>query len=68
MQRYSIGTYFQVYKSFKRGTLFGQMGEKWKFMKDWHRKKQTVPPIQTTVSVKEKSKRISYTINSDYSL
>mgnify|MGYP001461025416 CR=1 FL=1 len=27
MQRYSIGTYFQVYKSFKRGTLFGQMGE-----------------------------------------
>jgi len=39
MQRYSIGTYFQVYKSFKRGTLFGQMEEKWKFMKDWHRKK-----------------------------
>ncbi|KDS53021.1 hypothetical protein M099_2794 [Phocaeicola vulgatus str. 3975 RP4] len=44
MQRYSIGTYFQVYKSFKRGTLFGQMGEKWKFMKDWHRKKQKVLP------------------------
>jgi arabinoxylan arabinofuranohydrolase len=42
MQRYSIGTYFQVYKSFKRGTLFGQMEEKWKFMKDWHRKKQKV--------------------------
>jgi hypothetical protein len=44
MQRYSIGTYFQVYKSFKRGTLFGQMEEKWKFMKDWHRKKQKVLP------------------------
>ena len=41
---YSIGTYFQVYKSFKRGTLFGQMEEKWKFMKDWHRKKQKVLP------------------------
>jgi uncharacterized membrane protein YkoI len=53
MQRYSIGTYFQVYKSFKRGTLFGQMEEKWKFMKDWHRKKQKVLVRLTTKDGKE---------------